>query len=307
MVDGKTIEELVTKTSDISDIIKSEAFSTYVIQEAVKGRKLAGVVSATQEKLAAGDGATVKIPVFPTIAAAQLNEGSPISLTDYSAMSQAVTVKRYGSGSGQTDESIYQAAYPLVRQVLDAMSRGLADAMDAKIAYELGIQDTPVNFTPESTQTVSALSGVYGAVKSIIAALGAKGFPADTLIIDYETEGALLTKAESQTPYSISVADGRVSKVLGLNVIVTNYACGSPGCADFSSANSGDGIAVVLNSKAACAEAFGQGALFEEKRDPQYAKYQHFLNSWWGVSEIAADLDEDSTDEAFGIGLITKA
>lgn len=297
----KTLTELVTDTGNVSDVIPSEEFSEVLLDEAEKGAKLEPAISAVDERLNAGEGDTLQVPIFPTVEVSDVDEGDTISATDYDTQHQQVTVQRYGARVAPTSESIYEANVDLVQKILDSMRRGLSNKMDSIVATQIGVNQTsPIDFTPAKEVSLSSASDIYDDLRTAKEALDTGGWNPDTVVMGYDLEGDLIGKQEgSSGTYQIRVEDGRLSGVHGLDVILTEYAN------DYSDASSGDGIAAVLDTDVAVAEGRGETVKLEEERVPEDDVTEQILNGYFGFSEITADWG--SGTEAFGIGLLTKA
>lgn len=300
----KTLKELVTETStsDISDVIPSEEFSEVMINEAVKGAKLEPVISGVDERLQAGEGDKLRVPIFPTVSVSQKSEGTDYSgFSSYSTLSQDVTVKRYVAGVQLTDMSIYEANIDIVQKILDAIRRGYSNKIDEVMASEIGCgQASPVDFTPTKEVTLSSASDVYDDIRTLKLALNSNEWNPDTVVMEHALGQELVKKQEGSTgTYQVTVEDGEVSTVHGMDVITTSYAT------DYSTASTGDGAVSVLDSDIAAALARGKPATFEEERDSSKAATEQVMNAYFGFSEIQADLYGTGA-EAFGIGLLVK-
>jgi len=302
----KEFEELAnTTTTDISPIIKSEVFSKLIIEEAAKGRKLAGVIAASQEDLGKGDGDTVKVRIFPKIAVAQVAEGAANEAAAYKPFASTVTINRYSVTVPVTAQSLYEASVDLQAQIVSAIAKGWADKMDEIITQKLDLGAvTDTNYTPavkEVLATAGDFSDFYAKLKRVVDTMRyEKGLSPDYLIIPKEIKAQLLADYEDGTKrYVIEVDDnGELKSVYGLKVIVAPFAS--------ADATPNQVVGVVLDSSVAFVEARGMAAKFEEKREPEYDLYKEVFNAYWGCDVVKADLDGDSIAEAIGIGQIVN-
>jgi len=300
----KEFEELAnTTTSDISAIIKSEVFAKLIVEEATKGRLLAGVIAASQEDLTKGDGDTVKVRVFPKITVAQTAEGDINEAAAYKPFASTVTINRYSVTVPVTAESLYEASVDLQAQIVSAIAKGWADKMDEVIVSKLDLgAATGTSYTPAAKAelaTAGNLEDVYEKIKDARDELRKKGWKPDILVCGYDVAQQLIAEYESNLNRKVIQVDedGNLKSVYGLKVIVTPFA---PAVDDTADAV----IAVVLDSSVAVVEARGMPAKFEEKREPEYDLYKEVFNAYWGVDVVKADLDKDTTAEAIGIAQV---
>ncbi|MBO8180786.1 MAG: phage major capsid protein [Archaeoglobus sp.] len=302
----KEFEELAnTTTSDISAIIKSEVFAKLIVEEATKGRLLAGVIAASQEDLTKGDGDTVKVRVFPKISVAQTAEGAANEAGAYKPFASTVTINRYSVTVPVTAESLYEASVDLQAQIVNSIALGWADKMDEVIVNKLDLgAATGTNYVPAykaELATAGDLSDVYEKIKDARDGLRKKGWNPDTLVIGYDVAQQLIAEYESNLNRKVIQVDdnGNLKSVYGLKVIVTPFA-------PDVSATANEVVAVVLDSSVAVVEARGMPAKFSEKYEPEYDLYKEVFNAYWGVDVVKADLDGDSTAEAIGIAQVVN-
>ena len=300
----KEFEELAnTTTSDISAIIKSEVFAKLIVEEATKGRLLAGVIAASQEDLSKGDGDTVKVRIFPKIAVSQVAEGAANEAAAYEPFASSVTIHRYSVTVPVTAQSLYEASVDLQAQIISAIARGWADKMDEVIIDKLDLGDVSgSDYTPAVKVELAAagdLSDVYDKIKDARDELRKKGWKPDILVCGYDVAQQLIAEYESGLNRKVIQVDddGNLKSVYGLKVIVSPLA---PSVSD----TAGEVVAVVLDSSVAVVEARGMPAKFEEKREPEYDLYKEVFNAYWGVDVVKADLDGDDVSEAIGIAQV---
>ncbi|MBO8173501.1 MAG: hypothetical protein H0Z33_16660 [Bacillaceae bacterium] len=302
----KEFEELAnTTTSDISPIIKSEVFSRLIIEEGTKGRRLAGVIAASQEDIGKGDGDTVKVRIFPKIAVAQVAEGAANEAAAYKPFASSVTISRYSVTVPLTGESIYEASVDIQAKILSAIANGWADKMDEVITTTLDIGEaTGTSYTPaakEALTTAGDFSDFYAKLKALTDSMRYDlALNPDYLVIPKEIKAQLVADYEDATKkYAIEMDDnGELKSVYGLKVLVAPFATADDTVNQV--------VAVVVDKSVALGEATGMPAKFEEKREPEYDINKEVFNVYWGVNVIKADLDGDGTAEAIGVGQVVN-
>lgn len=293
----KTIKELLTSSTTKSDVPHAtEEFSNYVVEESEKGRKLAGVIAATEEDLDKGESDNVKVPFFPTAGITAPGESGSNDMTsnNYSASSTSVSLTRYGTSILLGEESIYHCSYNLVERLLDAIARGWGNKKDSVVCSQLQIDGSATLDT--GTTPVVAVSGtdytstpvnLFSDIQSVVENLHSNDLDnLDYMVISPEAEASLIDlQQDTNNHYSITMNDGRIDEVLGIPVIVSSYVT------DYSSATADDAYLAVIDSSRVLAEANGKPAKYEEERDSSKDAWEQNFNAYWGVGRIQNDSD----------------
>lgn len=304
---NKEFAELTVTQADVSAIIKPEDFANIIITEAEKGRRLAGIIAASEININKGDSDVVSVMIFPKIPVDAVGEAVDADTGDtYKPMKSQVTIKRYAKAIRLTHQSIYHANTNLVARVLNAIAQGWAEKMDKEILDKLDLgKVTETTYKPGVKVELAAAGDLTDIYDKIVEAADAlrygKGLNPDVLVIGKDVKAQLIKDYKDATKrYLIDVGpDGEIRSVYGLKVIVSPLA--PP-----VGTTAGEVVAVVLDSSQALVEAWGAGPKFEEERDAATDTYQEVFNVYWGVNVITADFDGDGTAEAFGIAQITN-
>lgn len=302
----KEFEELAaTTTTDVSPIIASEKFAKIIIEEAALGRKLKGIISASEEAIGKGESDTVKVRILPKVSIEEVAEGATFTDQNFKPVVSTVTLKRYGGSWPFTAQSIYHASLDLVARLLKRITDAWAEKQDEVITQKLDLgQVTGTSYKPAVIKTLATagdFTDFYNKLKELVNEMRyVKGLNPDYLIIPPEIAAQLQTDYEdAQKRRFIQVNDnGEITSVLGLKVIVTPYAS--------ADATLSQVVAVVVDSRNALVEATGIPAKFEEKRVPEADTYVEVFNAYWGAELIKADFDGDSIAEAIGVGQIVN-
>ncbi len=303
----KEYEELAaTTTGDVQAIIPSEKFAKIIIEEAALGRRLKGVISASEEAVGKGEGDTVKVRILPKVSVAEVAEGASVAdAAVFKPVASTVTLKRYAGAWPFTAQSIYHASIDLTAKLLSRIADAWAEKQDEVITQKLDIGAVSgTSYTPalkEELTTAGNFTDFYDKLKVLVNKMRhEKGLNPDYLVIPAEIYAQLQTDYEDAMKRKfIQVNDnGEISSVLGLKVIVTPHASAGNQLSQV--------VGVALDSKQALVEAVGIPAKFEEKREPEADVYKEVFNAYWHVEVIKADFDNDSVAEAIGIGQVVN-
>lgn len=294
-----------TTTSDVDAITQSEIFAKKIIQEAGLGRKLAGVISAVAEDINKGSGDTVKVRIFPKIGVSKVAEGAENEAAAYQPFASSVVIDRWSTTVPVTGQSLFVASVDLKAQIIKALGEGWAEAMDDEIADKLDLGAvTGTNYTPAYKVALASagdLSDLYAKVKAVADYMRfSLGRNPDMLLITAEGHTQLLTDYEDATKrYAIELNDdGTVKAVYGMKVVVVPKKS--------VDATLNQVVALIVDKSMAVAEARGMNAKFEENRNAKADIWEEVFNSYWGADIITADLDDDGTAEAIGIGQVVN-
>jgi len=303
----KEFEELAaTTTADVAAIIPSEKFAKLIIEEASLGRRLKGVITASEEAIGKGEGDTVKVRILPKVSVAEVAEGEAVSDAEvFKPVASTVTLKRYAGAWPFTAQSIYHASIDLTAALLKRIADAWAEKQDEVISKKLDLGAVSgTNYKPALAKALASAGNfedVYDKIKELVNEMRHnKGLSPDYLVVTPEVYAQLQKDYEDATKRKfIQVNDnGEITSVLGLKVIVTPFA--------HADSTLNQVVAVVLDSKNALVEATGLPAKFEEKREPEADVYKEVFNAYWGVEVIKADFDGDGVAEAIGIGQIVN-
>ena len=291
-----------TTTADISPVMQSEVFAKLIIEEAALGRKLAGVISASQEDVTKGDGDTVAVRIFPKIPVVETAEGDKSEATAYKPARTEVKLKRYSITVPVTGQSMYAASVDLQAQIVSSISAGWADRMDAVILDALGLTGGALGYTPGFKVVLpdaNAWDKIYSYIKQAADGLRKKGWNPDTVIMPFDVYEKIMEVYEDATKRPAITVDqnGQMTSIYGMKVIVHPMIPDKMGTND-------EVAVVVLDSSVALVEASGMKAKFAEKYEPEYDRYLEVFNAYWGVAVVQADFDGDSVAEAFGVAVI---
>lgn len=294
----KTIKEILADTTKSDVPVLTEKFSDFIIEEALAGQKLAGVVSATEQDTSKGDSDTIKVPYFPTASIESVNEHASATASTFSANEVSVSLSRYSEIIFPSVESIYHCNYDLVEQILNALSRGWANKKDELITVALNLDGTTKSgFSSTPLAEISCADytstpvNLYNALGDARKTLRSNDLDPDTIVISPEAEAELLNLiSDTNNSYQITADEGSIGSVFGMNAIVSSYVV------DWSTADSNDAVAAVLDSDVGLAEAHGKETQFVEKDAPEEAAVKEIFNAWYGVSPI-----DDGTNSLLGI------
>lgn len=296
----KTIKELIemadTKKTNVP--VLTEKFSDYIIEEALAGQKLAGVISATEEDLNKGDSDTVKVPYFPTATIQSVNEHASATASTLSVNEVSVALSRYSEIIYPSVESIYHCPYDLVMRILNSLANGWANKRDELIVDALyldgdakgGYSNTPLAEISCADYTSTPVN-LYNAIGDAHKTLRENDLDPDTVILSPEAEHELLNLiSDTSNNYQITADEGSIQSVFGLDTIVSSYVV------DWSTADSDDAFSAVLDTDVGVAEANGKETQFTEKDQPEEAAVKEIFNAWYGVGPI-----DDGTNSLLGI------
>ncbi|MCJ7639668.1 MAG: hypothetical protein MUO70_07325 [Euryarchaeota archaeon] len=280
-------------SADISDWKPSEYFSStifgglYAISDLTK-------LCVKNISLPSGNGDKVKVKVVGKFAGIQepLDPCECMSCASITFSSYEITVHRAGMDAVLCSMDEWTTTN-YREQVLDALRKTWAQSLDATIYSELSTSSAKEMDLSEvlscspyisgSCCSDSSLIALYNGLNSAIVDLRESNYNPDWIVIS-PSVGAILRRLQSPTSvFGNGIvqfdSDARLSKFMGVSVIEYN---GATKCTD----GSGEIVAIVLDSKYACAVVFGKQPLFEFERSASCDSTQIVWNSYYGVSEL---------------------
>ena len=275
----KTFEELTT-TTQTAEWIPTETWAKLILEGAWESRKLAGIVSAVEYDKNAGEGTNIEVRFFPARSAqGPISEGNALTATSSDPTVKAITIAKYGDYDLVTGETFEDTSDNFKVRLANSMSHAISEKLDALVYAEL---ETAVEGYTATLTTAGTITELYDKVVELRGdMLGGKVKP-DTLIIHPDMEAAF-AKETSQGVRGMMVNfgnDGNLSKVAGLNVVVS-------AAANANTTTTTEVQAIVIDSSRAVGEAYGRPLEFKTAEpDIEYDRTKVVCWIRYGTAEL---------------------
>jgi N4-gp56 family major capsid protein len=239
-----------TDTGDVADQIPADVYSSRVLEALYAARKLAGIVSAVREDMTAMAGTTIQVPYMNRrTAQGPIAEGVALTDTATTTGTYPVTLAKYGDYDLVNREVFEDQDNFTQEDFIRNMGEALAEKVDDLVFTALeGAATTNV----QDLAVAGTLTDLYDKVVDLKAMMKKDNVNPTHIIIGPDQEAQFLKDTSEGIKFtSITVQDGELLRVAGLEVIVTSLA-------NAKAATAGLVQAIVIDQRRALVEAWGR-------------------------------------------------
>jgi len=292
------MKELIELTNDtgMANWIPTEGWADLILEASVCYGQLSGVITAVDYDLAAGNGNTVRVRIFPPRVAQNPGGTTGVACNCLSAVSSTldhadITITTYGDYDKICGFSLYKAKGPVKEGILNEMAKGLASARDGAILTALLGSNAYTITTTVSCNSVVTQAGsccdyrynLFNSIVSIAAEMKDACFNPDYVILNPSVAKWFYIGDRGASGHHLHLQfDGndKLISIAGMKVIETGLA---PSCS-----GSGDAtMAIIIDSSRAVGEAWGKRPTFTEDYVPECDYFKEVVWMYWGTSRIS--------------------
>lgn len=251
MTDPKQVLGLAaTATSDVTDLIPEDVYSTRVLEALYAARKFAGIISAVKEDLTAKAGTIIQVPFMNRrTAQGPIAEGTALTANATTTGTYPIAIEKFGDYDLVNREVFEDQTIFTQEDFIRNMGEALAEKVDDLVYTEL---ETAVAGSTETLAVAGTLTDLYDQVVELKAKMKKLNENPSHLLIGPDQEAQFLKDTSEGIKFQqISVREGELLAVAGLEVIVSSLA-------NANAATAGLVQAIMIDARRALGEAWGR-------------------------------------------------
>lgn len=239
-----------TASSDVTDLIPEDVYSTRVLEALYAARKFAGIISAVKEDLTAKAGTTVQVPyINRRTAQGPIAEGASLTANATTTGTYPIAIEKFGDYDLVNREVFEDQSVFTQEDFIRNMGEALAEKVDDLVYTEL---ETAVAGSTETLAAAGVLTDLYDQVVELRAKMRKlKMVPSHLIIGPDQNAQFLKDTSEGIKHEQISVREGQVLTVAGLEVIESPLANANASTLNMVQA-------IMIDARRALGEAWGR-------------------------------------------------
>ena len=287
----KELTELILD-AEVTGWVPTEAWADLILEASVCYGDLSGVISCVDYDLAAGNGDSLRVRVFPSVATVACKSFGCQCLSKTSTYLQYANIPIYQWGiyNQMCAWSLWNAKGPVKEGILNEMAKALAATRDYQMLVALGTGNTPYHYRSAVSYTsVVTLGGnccdyrfnIYNSIVSIAADMRAHCVNPDIVIMRPEVAKWFYI-GDRGGEHGLHVkfdANDKLLTIANLKVIETGHMRKNMSQTQAT-------IAYIIDSSRAIGEAWGMRPTFTEQYDNVCNMYDETVWMYWGTAKV---------------------